>query len=489
MDAVRDTTSAEETKTTVCRPDGSALGIFWTAIVLEAMLLPCTFANMFLSSSPAWSDELIGLLMFNACLLPLSIVSGLYLRRACIVADVEGLRWRQTGRWRAAAWKDVTAFYGYQQLSSSSQPRLGVKMQTSAGALFLLADEWSSSAELLQSIKKHAREVSGPGLAGPRVKNSILPLSCRYDTSVNRNILRWLDNLHKYGLAAVAVYFALQWFTTHTLPGWEWLLTPTGLFVLVKQAVPLVLRPTYRATQPRLGDKVIADQDSLRFVTTQSDTIIPWADITDLYADGIRWVVVTAEGKYDFLDTLTDAQRLCAIIPRLAVNAGRTGWRQNGGRAGSVRLRQIERSDGQQMVQCYYHYRSKVNHWLFWIPTFAFPFMLGSAFIALQSRSGATAQESQVAYLGVAGIPALLWLWGNYWRCGIRTDDEGITQQTLLGSRRMAWSQVRGLRWRGSGDLTWGYVDGMHGTIKFWKGIGDADRLADEITTHLNTTY
>jgi len=338
MDAVRDITpAAEATETIICRPDGGAIGIFWTAIVLEALLLLCTFANVFLSSGPVWSDELIGLLMFNACLLPLSIVSGLYLRRACIVADVEGLRWRQTGRWRAAAWKDVTAFYGYQQLSSSSQPRLGVKMQTSAGALFLLADEWSSSAQLLQSIKQHAREVSGPGLAGPRVKNSILPLSCRYDTTVNRNILRWLDNLHKYGLAAVAVYFALQWFTTHTLPGWEWLLTPTGLFVLVKQALPLVLRPMYRATQPRLGDKVVADQDGLRFVTMQSDTTIPWADITDFYRVGFRYVVVTAAGKYDFLDTLTDAERLRAVIPRLAVNAARTGWRQTGGHYGAPR--------------------------------------------------------------------------------------------------------------------------------------------------------
>jgi len=141
--------AAEATETIICRPDGSALGIFWTAIVLEALLLLCTFANVFLASGPAWSDELIGLLMFNACLLPVSIVSGVYLRRACIIADMEGLRWRQGGRWRAAGWEDITAFYGYQQLSSSSGARLSVKVQTSAGSLFLLPDEWSSSAQLL----------------------------------------------------------------------------------------------------------------------------------------------------------------------------------------------------------------------------------------------------------------------------------------------------------------------------------------------------
>jgi len=200
------------------------------------------------------------------------------------------------------------------------------------------AKSWITYAQLL-SIKQHAREATGPGLSGPWVKkNSILPLNCRYDTAVNRNTLRWLDNLHKYGLAAVAAYFALQWFTTHTLPGWEWLLTPTGLFVIVKQAVPLVLRPTYRATQPRLGDKVIADQDGLQFVGVQNETVIPWADITDFYRAGIRYVVVTAAGdKYDFLDTLTDAERLRAVIPLLAVNAGKTGWRRTGGRYGTPR--------------------------------------------------------------------------------------------------------------------------------------------------------
>ena len=343
MDAVRDTNpAAEPSETITCRPDGGALGIFWTAMVLEALLLLCTFANIFLASGLVWSDDLIGLLMLNACFLPLSIMSALLLVRACIIADAKGLRWRQISRWREVAWEDVTAFYGYQQSGSgsSSKAKLSVKVVGLYGSpvLVLSPEEWSSSAQLLVSIKQHAREATGPGLSGPWVKkNSILPLRCRYDTAVNRNTLRWLDNLHKYGLAAVAAYFALQWFTTHTLPGWEWLLTPTGLFVIMKQTVPLVLRPTYRATQPRLGDKVIADQDSLRFVTVQSDTTVPWADITDFYRAGIRSVVVTTAGKFDFLDTLTDAERLRAVIPLLAVNAGKTGWRRTGGRYGTHR--------------------------------------------------------------------------------------------------------------------------------------------------------
>ena len=266
MDTVRETSSIVEAETIVCRCV-AMLGLFWTLIAVEFLVMLLTFANIFLSSGIIWSDAQFGLFMFNLCLLPLCIFTGLYVRQARVIANIEGLRWRQIGRWRRSGWENITAYYGYQQLTSSpasSTNKLGVKLQTSDGSFVLWPEEWSSSAQLLQSIKQHAREASGLGLLGPLVKkNLILPLNCRYDTAVNRNILGWLDSLHKYGLLAVAVYFAYQWFTTHTLPVWEWLLTPTGLFVIIKQTLPLVLRPMYKATQPRLGDKVVADQDPL----------------------------------------------------------------------------------------------------------------------------------------------------------------------------------------------------------------------------------
>ena len=341
MEAIRDMApAAEASETVVCRPAGGMVALCWTAFVLEALLMLLIFSNVFLSSGLVWSMDLVMLLIGNICFMTWSILGMLYLRRAYVIANAKGLRWRQIGRWQEIAWQDVTAFYGYRQSGSgsSSKAKLSVKIINSTGSpvLDLSPEEWSSPAQLLKSIKQNAREAAGPGLSGPWVKkNPILPFSCRYDTTINRNILGWMEKVHKYGLLAVAVYFALQWFTTQTLPGWEWLLTPTGLFVLVKQALPLVLRPMYRATQPRLGDKVIADQEGLRFVTTQIDTTVRWADITDFYRVGIRYVIVTATGKFDFLDTLTDAERLRAVVPLLAVNAGKTGWRQTGGRYGA----------------------------------------------------------------------------------------------------------------------------------------------------------
>jgi hypothetical protein len=297
-----------------------------------------------------------------------------------------------------------------------------------------------------------------------------------------------MEKIHTYGLLAVVVYFVLQWLTTHTLPGWGWLLTPTGLFVIAKQTLPFLLRPTYRATQPRLDDKVFADSDGLRFVTGGRETQIAWADITDLYSLGIRSVVVTqGGGEYDFLDTLTDSERLKLVIPRLATNTGYRGWR-----TGTVRRQEIATGDGRQSVQHIYRYRSQNNCASLIGLTLAALFLAavagGPALIAWQGGVPGP-REFGLAAGGLLGLLAVFWLWGNYFRAAIRTTEEGITQQTLLGRRFLAWSQVRAFCWRGGADLTWGCVESMGGTLTFWKGIGDAERLADEITAHADMTY
>ncbi len=319
--------------------------------------------------------------------------------------------------------------------------------------------------------------VTGGGL-------NYLPLSCRYDTTVNRNILGWMEKVHKYGLLAVVVYFGLQWFTTHTLPGWGWLLTPTGLFVIAKQTLPFLLRPTYRATQPRLADTVDAGKDGLRFVTSGSEAQIAWADIMDLYTVGIRSVVVTRDGsEYDFLGTLTNAESLKLVIPRLAVNAGYRGWR-----TGIAHRQEIAAPDGQASVECIYRYRSQNNGATLTGLTLAALFLAaiagGPALIAWQSSGAPGFKELGLAAGGFLALLEIIWLWGNYFCAGIRTTEEGITQQGMFGRRFLAWSQVRVFYWRGGADLAWGCVEGMSGTIRFWKGIGDADRLADEIAGH-----
>ena len=329
--------AAPETGTTViCRLAGEAKGFFGTAVVLAVLFPSCVAAGALADPGFFWSDAFLLLLLGTVCAVPLGIVSAVCLVKSCIIADKHGLQWRKAGRWRSALWEDVTAKFETRSSSGSSVGKTSVTIAAPSGSLVLSQGYWSSESEIWEAITRYTGQVSGLSPSGAVVvKSSLLPLDCRYDTAFNRNILGWLNDLHKFGLLVVAVYFALQWFTKHTLPGWGWLLTPTGIFVICKQALPLALRPMYRATQPRLGERVVADEEGLRFINRHGETAVRWEDITNYYVAGIRYVIVTVNGTHDFLDTLTNAQWLKMVIPRRAVNAGRTGWRQTGGRYGA----------------------------------------------------------------------------------------------------------------------------------------------------------
>ncbi len=221
MDAVSGTTPAEEaTETVVCRLAGEAKGFFGTAAVLAVLLPLGIAAGLLLSPGFLWSTAALLLFTGTVCIVPFGIASAICLARSCIVADKHGVRWRKAGRWRSALWEDVTAEFEATPSSRSSVGKTFVTITAPSGALVIYGSCWSSEAEIWEVITRHAGQVSGLSLSGAVVvKSALLPLNCRYDTAINRNSLRWMDDLHKYGLLAVGVYFALRWFTTHTLPG------------------------------------------------------------------------------------------------------------------------------------------------------------------------------------------------------------------------------------------------------------------------------
>ncbi len=479
---IQQTAAPETEPAVVCRPTGDNRKTLWITIALGAGDALGCLSLLFISPGSPWIGLGAGCFGVSFFILPFSIWAALYLPRAAIIADADSLRWRGAGRWRKASWAEVVSYSEYWPSSTSGKEPC-LKIRSRRGTLLLYPGRWTAVPKLRETVQRNAAAAKQSGwlvTGAPQY----LPLRCRYDTTINRNILGWVEKIHTYGLLAVAIYFAFQWVTTHTLPGWGWLLTPTGLFVVAKQTLPFLLRPTYRATQPRLADKVFADKDGLRFVTGGNDTQIAWADITDLYSLGIRSVIVTRDGgEYDFLDTLTDAERLKLVIPRLATNAGYRGWR-----TGTVRRQEIATSDGRQSVQHVYRYRSQNNCASLIGLTLAALFLAtvaaGPALIAWQSGGVPGTKELSLATGGLLGLLAVFWLWGNYFRAAIRTTGEGITQQTLLGRRFLPWGQVRVFRWRGGADLIWGCLEGMSGTIIFWKGIGDAERLADEIAAH-----
>lgn len=460
----------------------------WFLIAFGAFLSAAGLAAPLLSGGLRWPAWGMSLLLGGPYLAP-TLWGAVYLAKARVVADAEGLRWRGAGRWRTAAWADVTDYFNEEPPTSSSRACvLWGRVQTRAGTLRLPPGTWTNEGRLRARIAQSATQAASPGWRVLGRHLGDMPLVCRYDTVINRHTLCWMDRLHGIGLAAVVLYFGAYWLTTRTLPGWGWLLTPTGLFFVGKQTLPLLIRPTYRETQRRLGWRITAETDGLRFTDPESETRVAWEDVTDFYTEGLRSVIVTPEGERDFLDTLTGAERLKAIIPQLAVNAGQTRWR-----TGAVRQRRVRLASGEETVRRFYHYRSLENCGRLWGVSLALGFLCvvaaGPALIAGSTGAAPGAGEASLAGACVLGMIALAWLWGQYWTGGVSLDEEGITHHGWPGERRMAWDQMRGFRWRGNSDLTWGCVNGLYGRLYFWKGIGDGDRLAAELAMREATSF
>ena len=475
-------TATEDAAEVRCRYKGGFWGLVGLGALFAAAGLVAPWTSAGSLGTPAASAGL-SLLLGGPYLLA-TLWGAVILVKSEVIADAAGLRWRKTGAWSEARWADVTDYCDYRQPSTkqTSSPQtdtVWVQVKTRSGTLKILPAQWTNLDRLRARIADSATEAASSGWQAVAGVEQGLPLKCHYDTAINRHTLVWMDRLHVYGLAVVAIYFGWQWRTTHTLPGWGWLVTPTGLFVIGKQTLPLLLRPTYRETQKRLGQKIVADENGLTFTDASGESRVAWADVSDFYWEGMRHVIVTPGGERDFIGTLTDAERLRMVIPKLAVRAGQTRWR-----SGTPLTRRVRRANGEETTQRVYRYRTQENCGRLWMVTLGMTFVgLMSAGPALTSLSGGTTpgvRELALVTGSVSGLLFLVCAWGAYWTCSVRVGEEGVTQRGLF-ERFLPWDQVCGFRWRGVSDLTWGYVESRYGRLWFWKGIGDGDRLAAEI--------
>ncbi len=469
-----------------CRPPGS----LWVVAVFFGILGAFVMTVPLWGGQPAYQPQgAVGsCLALGGPFVLLSLATILYLTRTQIIADETGLRWRTVGRWHTAAWAEVTDYFVEEWLESSgSTTHRTVRqrcVQTSNGTPNLTLTGFKSEGQMRDFIAAHATGVAAPGWRAVCHYYRNLPLTGHYDTAVNRNTLPWLDQLHGIGIGAVVLYFGWSWLTTHTLPGWGWLLTPTGLFVVGKQTLPLLLRPTYRETQRQLGWKVIATRDGLVFTDLSSETRIFWNDITDFYAEGIHSVVVTPTREFDFLATLTHYEQFKTLIPALALGGTQTAWR-----TGTVRRRRVRLASGEEAVQNCYHYRNWENCGRMWGITLALAFagLVAAGPALLDWENGRVPNTPELVLTGLCAlvVAAQVWLWGQYWTGGIGVDADGLTQYGWPKAKRLPWSEVEAYAVRGGTERSWQCVQGHYGRLYFWAGLGDGERLSEEIAAHL----
>jgi hypothetical protein len=315
----------------ICRPTMADNARYIWAGCAVAILLPIPI-YLLLSGLPSVRTDLIQLLllMYYVLLFPFllawSLIAGTL---TDIEASPEGIHW---GKKRFVGWEDVTDYYDILTASRNDPKvvRQSAYVETRNGRIRFDLDNWRGGSDLRDYVAAHATSAKAKGWGILRQRPEDYPITCHYDTGFHRHAPRVLRELHGITLAAVVMYFGWRWLSTHTLPGWGWLLTPTGLFLLGKQAFLWMLYPTYRETYRRLEDRITITTDGLIFETSTRLTIVRWDEIMDFYVawfGDYRYVIETEHGMFDFLATLHENELLQKTLLHCATRAGQTIWR------------------------------------------------------------------------------------------------------------------------------------------------------------------
>lgn len=415
----------------------------------------------------------------------------LWLVRACVSVDGNGLHWRGLGRWKTARWDEVRDYYEklptrQQRSSGVASPTVVSVVQTAAGKVGV-TNLWRGVDAFREQVERQAVYglTSGWEVLGTRAVDP-WPRVFDYNTLENRWVPRIWFKLFLAFVISLLIQPAMQLSTMAGLVGWAMTLTTAGLYLLLVGSIGLIfLVPLaqYRATGRRKAERITVDQGGLVFEDGARRVEATWADVAGYgitHGKGtlVRYVVETRQGDFDFLTTLRDTMLLKEIIRRYAENAADKGWRPRtdpealGGEAACW-------SGGRVGIGArVYHYRTRMYRALLWLPS-----ALGAtcAFEAWGAKQGLLPGAQAAGLVCVAVGCGLVFLggWYAYRACRIETDEDGLTRITPLGRRRMAWGQVEDYHL--TGEYNSGIVQGRGERLRFSRGIVGYEELKDEV--------
>ncbi len=91
------------------------------------------------------------------------------------------------------------------------------------------------------------------------------------------------------------------------------------------------MHPRFRDTYRRLGEQITVFDGGLVFEDGARRVETDWGGITDFYSTwcraGVRYIVVTAQAKFDFLATLNGVELLLRLIAGRAKDGAWGMWR------------------------------------------------------------------------------------------------------------------------------------------------------------------
>lgn len=439
------------------------------------------------AAEPVARDLLIALLAGPFLL----VVAGcaLWIARARVIADAVGLRWRSIGRWRSAAWNEVTDYYE-QGLPGKNSRRLLVETRAGRLALSRDLDQWEALRDVVAARALRAR-ARGWSEKGTRPEDD-WPRVFSYDTVDSR----LLPALLVVFLGA-AIWGAVCLAIPETVElardlGWPLALTAGSLLALLFVGAPLacigVLLPVLADTRRRQAQTLTADLEGLRFRGPEGELAVRWEEVREYFdAPATGWikgsgpaVVITARGHFSFRHTIRNAVQLRTIIQRYATSAGTKEWRGPAAeRLGDEAACWTGRSVG--VGQRVFHYRTRTNrallafagaHWFALVLSAA----IGPLHEHLASEPGWVLGPSALLSVG------MLWLLWRYRSAAILLDERGITQRAWNGDRFLAWADVEAISTSGSETFQFGNVVGRGNRLRFWLTISDLEELLDTIS-------
>lgn len=465
-----------------CRPDKAT----WLLALIFGGGGGCGLA-LLPSSLPSQNDWMNDIL-FAICL-AIGVGLAVYLLRAVVLADAQGLRWRGLGRWHAAAWADITDYH--ERWPSNKQRVVLTVVEAGQEKLALRGDLWSHTDALRNSISERATAADCQTweVWGTRPDRD-WPHTFDYHTSDNR-MMPVLCGLF-VALLLMLLFNAWHGITrTFMQLGTGWGLTSCAVLLFGLLPMTLMGYLVFRSAEDlrqRRRDTITVSLKGIHYECEGICLDSSWADIQDYQllprvglSVAAACLVTTRQGSFSFTASLSSFRVLQKVIADHATAATSQKWdsaEQEMLGGGGSRWSSGCEGVGERV----FHYRSRTVRALLLLPTFLALLPLLGLVLA---QAGLVAQGPPWSF-AVLVWAVTLWCWWRYQAACIQVSATEIAQRTSWGWRYLRWEQVERFTLRDD----FGILVGGRTRIRFWISIADAEELQSVIIRRaVNATF
>ena len=412
--------------------------------------------------------------------------------RAYIIADENGLRWRDVRKENFARWDEITDFYMDESSTrkavvETKHGEIDLRNFNNQEALRAFVQHHATNAASLEWTTRHvAKEMKWPQIFSYRhAQNIVVPL-LPFFLAILIVAAPYLGNSNcDCGVNSAPVQkpqSVLQSF--HEMLAYGGLFMGSLMIVMICAVVASMLflftLPIIQFiidTRPRWKQRIVATPDDITFLDGDQTIRAIWSDVTKVSKLRDRFLIRTYEvetqvGNFGFSDNLSGESRLLQLFREYSQDAIQQLDEEieieQRGILGRVRI---------ENGQCVHGFQSRQSRWMLWMVwSFAFTPALWLAIYH-------PADEPQIHTLAliafsVIGVILASALTLFYKRNFVATNENGISHHTSFRTKFIAWNDVERF---GKNDLDFYIVESADARIRFWGEIAQKKELLETI--------